>query len=219
MAPWARPGSPAWMGCRPVTVVISIVTVIVVPVLVGEFVDWLPWVGTRLIRQAARRLPLQYRARYEEEWQAEFEVLPGGKLTKLLFGLRIYANARSTGAFLQAEENLDAVARILSLAQQTADQAIADARREADQMLGRARYEVDNVLTTARRQADQITGDARIRAECLERDAQERHRQAIGSLVMQREELERRVDDLRAFEREYHSRLAAYVKSTTPTTP
>jgi hypothetical protein len=209
------------MGCRPVTaVIIFMVTVIIVPVLVGEFVDWLPWVGTRLIRQAARRLPLQYRARYEEEWQAEFEVLPGGKLTKLLFGLRIYANARSTGAFLQAEDNLDVAARVLSLAQQTADQVIADVRRQADQTLLRARREADEVLTKARGQAEQITGDAAARAYSLERDAQERHRQAMGSLVIQREELERRVDDLRAFEREYHSRLmAAYGESNAPTTP
>jgi hypothetical protein len=39
--------------------------------------------------------------------------------------------------------------------------------------------------------------------------AQEQHRQAMGSLVQQREELERRVDDLRAFEREYRSRFMA----------
>ena len=107
---------------------------------------------------------------------------------------------------------MDTAARVLSLAQQTADQAIADARREADETLGRARREADEVLTKARRQAEQITGDARARAESLERDAQERHRQAMGSLVTQREELERRVDDLRAFEREYRSRLKAYLE-------
>ena len=112
----------------------------------------------------------------------------------------------------QAEDNMDTAARVLSLAQQTADQAIADARREADETLGRARREADEVLTKARRQAEQITGDARARAESLERDAQERHRQAMGSLVQQREELERRVDDLRAFEREYRSRLKAYLE-------
>jgi DivIVA domain-containing protein len=111
-----------------------------------------------------------------------------------------------------AEDNMDTAARVLSLAQQTADQAIADARREADETLGRARREADEVLTKARRQAEQITGDARARAESLERDAQERHRQAMGSLVTQREELERRVDDLRAFEREYRSSLKAYLE-------
>jgi DivIVA domain-containing protein len=116
------------------------------------------------------------------------------------------------GSMQPVEDNMDTAARVLSLAQQTADQAIADARREADETLGRARREADEVLTKARRQAEQITGDARARAESLERDAQERHRQAMGSLVQQREELERRVDDLRAFEREYRSRLKAYLE-------
>jgi DivIVA domain-containing protein len=111
-----------------------------------------------------------------------------------------------------AEDNMDTAARVLALAQQTADQAIADARREADETLGRARREADEILGKARRQAEQITSDARARAESLERDAQERHRQAMGSLVQQREELERRVDDLRAFEREYRSRLKAYLE-------
>jgi DivIVA domain-containing protein len=111
-----------------------------------------------------------------------------------------------------AEDNMDTAARVLALAQQTADQAIADARREADETLGRARREADDILGKARRQAEQITGDARARAESLERDAQERHRQAMGSLVQQREELERRVDDLRAFEREYRSRFKAYLE-------
>jgi DivIVA domain-containing protein len=110
------------------------------------------------------------------------------------------------------EDNMDTAARVLALAQQTADQAIADARREADETLGRARREADDILTKARRQAEQVTSDARARAESLERDAQERHRQAMGSLVQAREELERRVDDLRAFEREYRSRLKAYLE-------
>jgi DivIVA domain-containing protein len=113
---------------------------------------------------------------------------------------------------MRTEENMDTAARVLALAQQTADQAIADARREADETLGRARREADEILGKARRQAEQITSDARARAESLERDAQERHRQAMGSLVQQREELERRVDDLRAFEREYRSRLKAYLE-------
>ncbi len=113
---------------------------------------------------------------------------------------------------MPSEDSMDTAARVLALAQQTADQAIADARREADETLSRARHEAEEALSKARRQAEQITSDARARAESLERDAQERHRQAMGSLVQQREELERRVDDLRAFEREYRSRLKAYLE-------
>ncbi|TNY34743.1 DivIVA domain-containing protein [Thermomonospora catenispora] len=110
------------------------------------------------------------------------------------------------------EDNMDTAARVLALAQQTADQAIADARREADETLGRARREAEEIVGKARRQADQIISEARSRAEALDRDAQERHRQVMGSLVQQREELEREVDNLRAFEREYRSRLKVYLE-------
>ncbi len=164
-----------------------------------------------------------------EELRAKLaEVLRGGKMVSPLNSpqgpelmpsepLRVEPERRPepmpmTGMKSSAEDNMDTAARVLALAQQTADQAIADARREADETLSRARREADDLLTKARRQSEQITSDARARAESLERDAQERHRQAMGSLVTSREELERRVDDLRAFEREYRSRLKAYLE-------
>ncbi|HTT50721.1 MAG TPA: DivIVA domain-containing protein [Streptosporangiaceae bacterium] len=111
-----------------------------------------------------------------------------------------------------SDNSIGAVTRVLALAQQTADQAVADARREAEETLTRARREADEILGQAQGQAEQITSAARAFAEGLERDAQDRHRQAMGSLVQQREELERRVDDLRTFEREYRSRLRAYLE-------
>jgi DivIVA domain-containing protein len=107
---------------------------------------------------------------------------------------------------------MESVARVLTLAQQTADQAVADARREADETLSRARREANDILSKARRQAEQVTSDAQARSESLERDAQDRYHHAMGSLVQQRDELERRVDDLRIFEREYRNRLKAYLE-------
>jgi DivIVA domain-containing protein len=108
--------------------------------------------------------------------------------------------------------DMNSITRVLSLAQQTADQAVADARREADDTLGRARREAGDILNKARHQAEQITSDAQARSESLERDAQERYRQALGSLMQQREDLERRVDDLGAFEREHRGRLRSYLE-------
>ncbi|WP_068689838.1 DivIVA domain-containing protein, partial [Thermobifida halotolerans] len=108
------------------------------------------------------------------------------------------------------DDNMDTAARVLALAQQTADQAISDARREADETLGRARHEAEDILGKARRQAEQIVNEARARSENLDRDAQERHRQVMGSLVQQRDELEHKVAALKDFEREYRSRLKDY---------
>jgi len=119
---------------------------------------------------------------------------------------RLIPGAEDTTA---AEGSIGAAARILALAQNTADQAIADARREAGELLGRAGRRADDIRARARREAEQVTCDAQARADSVVRDAQERHHQAIGSLVQQREALERRVDALRAFEREYRSRLKA----------
>ena len=136
-----------------------------------------------------------------------------------------------------SDDEQDIPARVLSLAQATADQAIFDAQHEASKIREDAQKRADLLERDARerhrqamgslinqreeleRQVDElrtaathIIGDAQAQADSLVRDAQERHRQAMGSLINQREELERRVDALRAFEREYRSRLTAYIQ-------
>ncbi len=95
----------------------------------------------------------------------------------------------------------DGAARVLALAQQTADQAIAEARNEANK-----------IVSESRAKAEAVEREARTRAEALERDAQEKHRQAMGNLDQQRQILERKVEDLRQFEREYRSRLRSYLE-------
>ena len=95
----------------------------------------------------------------------------------------------------------DGAARVLALAQQTADQAIAEARTEANK-----------IVSESRAKAEAVEREARARAEALERDAQEKHRQAMGNLDQQRQILERKVEDLRQFEREYRSRLRSYLE-------
>jgi vacuolar-type H+-ATPase subunit H len=96
----------------------------------------------------------------------------------------------------------DSAARVLALAQQTADQAIAEARSEANKIVGEARS-----------RAEGLERDARAKADALERDAQEKHRVAMGSLESARATLERKVEDLRGFEREYRTRLKSYLES------
>jgi hypothetical protein len=142
-----------------VTVILFIVTLLVAPMALTEFTDWLPWIASRLILRAAAHLPFERRARYTEEWAAEFNALPGGKLTKLFFALNIYTRSRTTGAVIReelrmeqesAQASVDVAERVLSLAQQTADQAIADARREADKILGEARRQAEVIAESAK---------------------------------------------------------------------
>jgi transcriptional regulator with XRE-family HTH domain len=81
------------------------------------------------------------------------------------------------------------------------DDIIERARREPGELLRDAGGDSELPLEEAIRTAEQITADARARAAALVRDAQELVRQALG-----------RVDDLRAFERDYRTRLQAFVE-------
>lgn len=108
------------------------------------------------------------------------------------------------GAPMQQQQSPggDSAARVLALAQQTADQAISEARSEANKIVGEARS-----------RAEGLERDARAKADALERDASEKHRVAMGSLESARATLERKVEDLRAFEREYRTRLKSYLET------
>ena len=52
---------------------------------------------------------------------------------------------------------------------------------------------------------------ASVEAE-LERQERERHRQAVRALIQAQEELERRIDDLRVYERDYRTRLQGFLE-------
>lgn len=80
--------------------------------------------------------------------------------------------------------------RTLQLAQRTADEAVAQARAEAEE-----------ILASARRNAQELEGEAR-----------ERQAAVLGQLDRSRQDLEARVEQLRGFEREYHTRLRAYLE-------
>ena len=92
--------------------------------------------------------------------------------------------------------------RVLMMAQRTADDHVADARREADKL-----------LSDARTKAEEVTRDARAKADALERDARQRHQEAMGSLDAKRTALQKHIEELKQFEREYRTRLKAYLES------
>ena len=86
--------------------------------------------------------------------------------------------------------------------ERTADEHVSDARREADKL-----------LTDARNKSDELTRDARSKAEALERDARQRHQEVLSSLDSKRTALQKHIEELKQFEREYRTRLKAYLES------
>jgi hypothetical protein len=58
-------------------------TAVLLPLVLAEFGDWCPWLAERIVRWSARRLSrLEDRIRYEEEWLASLNQVPG-KLSRL----------------------------------------------------------------------------------------------------------------------------------------
>src|SRR4051812_14266772 len=84
--------------------------------------------------------------------------------------------------------------------------------QEAAGMLALAQKLHDEYVRNGEQQRDRIVSEAREHATRLVREAEEKQRQTLGSLEQERSLLERKIDELRAFEREYRSRLKSYLE-------
>jgi DivIVA domain-containing protein len=109
---------------------------------------------------------------------------------------------RAQGPGVAAGDGEQQALRVLMMAQRTADEHVSDARREADKL-----------MTDARTKSEEMTRDARAKAEALERDARQRHQEVMGSLETKRTALQKHLEELKQFEREYRTRLKAYLES------
>jgi len=104
----------------------------------------------------------------------------------------------------------NAAARLLELASRNADQLVEDAKSEADKIIGEARTKAERLEAESKSNADKLEADARGRAQSLDAETAERRTQLFGDLERERDTLSHEVDNLRAFEREYRSRLKTY---------
>jgi DivIVA domain-containing protein len=79
-------------------------------------------------------------------------------------------------------------------------------------LLAMAQQMHDKHVADGQQQRDKIIAEAQIEASSLVNDAQEKSRKILGALEQQRSVLERKVEQLRGFERDYRSRLKAYIE-------
>src|SRR5262245_35140210 len=107
-------------------------------------------------------------------------------------------------------DSSNAAARLLELASRNADQLVEDAKSEADKIVGEARTKAERLESESKTNADKLEADARGRAQSLDAETAERRTQLFGDLERERDTLSHEVDNLRAFEREYRSRLKTY---------
>ena len=89
----------------------------------------------------------------------------------------------------------------------------ADERNIVVRAFRDARREADKLLSDARSKAEEVTREARAKADALERDARQRHQEAMGGLDAKRSALQKHIEELKQFEREYRTRLKSYLES------
>ena len=102
-------------------------------------------------------------------------------------------------------------ARLLGLAQETADRLTAEAKAESEKTLADARSQSEALITDATTRAEAAERDSRIRAEALDKEAQSKYDEVIGKLTDERVTLEKKIEDLRVYEREYRGRLKSWI--------
>jgi DivIVA domain-containing protein len=102
---------------------------------------------------------------------------------------------------------------MLSEARTRSEQLLAEARVKADGMVNEARIRAETVLNDARTRSETLDRQSREKAASLERDAVRRHTEIITAVSQEKSALEKKIDELRALEREYRTRLKTYLQS------
>lgn len=109
-----------------------------------------------------------------------------------------------------AAEASSAATRLLELATRNADEVVAEAREEAQQIVATARTEAERLESETRQRTDKLDEEARTRAQNLDAETETKRTEALADIQAEKQRLDGEVDNLRAFEREYRSRLKSY---------
>ncbi|WP_336923736.1 DivIVA domain-containing protein [Aquipuribacter sp. SD81] len=80
-------------------------------------------------------------------------------------------------------------------------------------MLALAQRLHDEHVRNGEQERDRLVSEAQETATRLVREAEEKQAQTLGSLEQERALLERKIDELRGFERDYRSRLKSYLEN------
>jgi DivIVA domain-containing protein len=103
---------------------------------------------------------------------------------------------------------------MLSEARTKSEQLLSEARAKSDTMINEARSRAETMLNDARTRAETLERQARDKATALEREAQRQHSEVLGQVQAERGALEKKIDELRTFEREYRTRLKTLLESS-----
>jgi DivIVA domain-containing protein len=107
--------------------------------------------------------------------------------------------ATPSGGFAQGGDD-DRNARVLMMAQRTADEHMRDAQRETE-----------SLITSAQSKAEQITSEAQLKAATIESDARRNHTEAMSQIGAKRAALLDEIERLGQLAQSYHQALSNHV--------
>jgi DivIVA domain-containing protein len=108
-------------------------------------------------------------------------------------------SATPSGGFSQVGDD-DRNARVLMMAQRTADEHMRDAQRETE-----------SLISGARSKAEQLTSEAQLSAATIESDARRNHAEAMSTIGAKRDALLDEIDRLGQLAQSYHQALNTHV--------
>jgi len=80
-------------------------------------------------------------------------------------------------------------------------------------MLALAQKLHDDYVRSGQEESDRLVNEARVRASQIVREAEETSQRTLMQLEQERSLLERKIDELRVFERDYRTRLKSYLEN------
>ncbi|MBD7920124.1 DivIVA domain-containing protein [Cellulomonas sp. Sa3CUA2] len=108
-------------------------------------------------------------------------------------------------------------APVPALAQPPVTSASAPVRgnepESATGMLALAQKLHDDYVRSGQEESDRLINEAKTRANRIVREAEETSQRTLGQLEQERSLLERKIDELRVFERDYRTRLKSYLEN------
>ena len=87
------------------------------------------------------------------------------------------------------------------------------APESAQGLLAMAQKVHDDYVTSGKQESDRLVAEARLRADQIISEADESSKRTLGQLEQERSLLERKIDELRVFERDYRTRLKSYLEN------
>ena len=175
--------------------------------------------GNGAFAMPARKLPEQAEEKAEEKPADTVE--PEPEPEKAAEVPAAVTAPREEIKVVTAAEASKAALRLLELATNNADAVLAEAKEEAVQIVDTARTDAERLESETKANAERLEAETKAKTDKLEEEARNRagnldseteakRAELLGDMQRERTRLDGEVENLRAFEREYRSRLKSY---------